>query len=335
MMPKMTCLIPALWYNREKNGFCGRFDVDLGRERMLCMKEEKSKLLQELAAKVKELACGGLCVAFSGDDGSALLLKLAMEAQARVLAVTFHTPLAPAEEADAAQARAKALGAEEHLLHVDVLRDARIASNTPSRCYYCRRMQFEALSAFAASRGVFSVCDGACADAAQPLREDKVRALRELGVRSPLRECGVTRAQARALLRELSEAPGETLAPCLAQRLPFDTPLEKAELQLIADGERLLRGLRLERCYLYLHGGLARIVAGREQAASILAAARDCVTGLKGLGFSQVTLDLAALPSPEEDAPAPMPERAAESLPGADFPPAEGWAEAPSAPSAG
>lgn len=264
------------------------------------MKEEKSKLLQELEAKVKELACGGMCVAFSGDDGSALLLKLAMEAKARVLAVTFQTPLASRDEANAAQERARALGAEEHLLPVDVLRDARITSNSPSRCYYCRRTQFEALAAFAINRGIFSVCDGACADAPEDGREDKERALRELGVRSPLRECGVTRAQARALLRELGAEPGAALAPCLAKRLPIDTPLEKPELQLIADGERLLRGLRLDGCFLYAHGGLARIVTRREQAASVLAAAQDCVTGLKSLGFSQVTLDLSPLPCAEE-----------------------------------
>ena len=57
------------------------------------------------------------------------------------------------------------------------------------------------------------------------------------------------------MLRELGVAPGAMLSPCLAKRLPFDTPLEKAELKLIEDGERLLRGLRLDGCYLYLHGG--------------------------------------------------------------------------------
>lgn len=267
------------------------------------MKEEKSKLLQKLEAKVKELSCGGICIAFSGDDGSTLLLKLAVNTKARVLAVTFQTPLTPEEEACAAQERAKALGAEDHLLPVDMLRDARIASNSPKRCYYCRRALFEALSAFAVNRGIFSICDGSCADAAGDERESKDRALRELGVRSPLRECGITRAQSRELLQELDIGPGAALSPCLAKRLPFDTPLEKAKLKLIKDGERLLRGLRLDGCFLYLHGGLARIVARREQAASVLAAAQDCVTGLKCLGFSQVTLDLEPLPCIEEPEP--------------------------------
>ena len=196
------------------------------------MKEEKSKLLQALEAKVKELTCGGMCIAYSGDDGSTLLLKLAADMKARILAVTFRSPLAPVEEAQAAQERAKAFGAESHLLPVDLLRDPRIASNSPSRCFYCRRTQYEALSAFAVNRGIFCICDGTCADAGEAEQEDKLRALRELGVRSPLKECGVTRAQARALLRELGVAPGAMLSPCLAKRLPFDTPLEKAELKL-------------------------------------------------------------------------------------------------------
>lgn len=59
------------------------------------MKEEKSKLLQALEAKVKELTCGGMCIAYSGDDGSTLLLKLAADMKARILAVTFRSPLAP------------------------------------------------------------------------------------------------------------------------------------------------------------------------------------------------------------------------------------------------
>lgn len=79
------------------------------------MKEEKSKLLQALEAKVKELTCGGMCIAYSGDDGSTLLLKLAADMKARILAVTFRSPLAPVEEAQAAQERAKAFGAESHL----------------------------------------------------------------------------------------------------------------------------------------------------------------------------------------------------------------------------
>ena len=182
------------------------------------MKEEKSKLLQALEAKVKELTCGGMCIAYSGDDGSTLLLKLAADMKARILAVTFRSPLAPVEEAQAAQERAKAFGAESHLLPVDLLRDPRIASNSPSRCFYCRRTQYEALSAFAVNRGIFCICDGTCADAGEAEQEDKLRALRELGVRSPLKECGVTRAQARALLRELGVAPGAMLSPCLAKR---------------------------------------------------------------------------------------------------------------------
>ena len=73
------------------------------------MKEEKSKLLQALEAKVKELTCGGMCIAYSGDDGSTLLLKLAADMKARILAVTFRSPLAPVEEAQAAQERARRL----------------------------------------------------------------------------------------------------------------------------------------------------------------------------------------------------------------------------------
>ena len=185
------------------------------------MKEEKSKLLQALEAKVKELTCGGMCIAYSGDDGSTLLLKLAADMKARILAVTFRSPLAPVEEAQAAQERAKAFGAESHLLPVDLLRDPRIASNSPSRCFYCRRTQYEALSAFAVNRGIFCICDGTCADAGEAEQEDKLRALRELGVRSPLKECGVTRAQARALLRELGVAPGAMLSPALPNAFPL------------------------------------------------------------------------------------------------------------------
>ncbi|MFR2842721.1 MAG: hypothetical protein ACLTB5_10180 [Acutalibacteraceae bacterium] len=136
------------------------------------MKEEKSKLLQALEAKVKELTCGGMCIAYSGDDGSTLLLKLAADMKARILAVTFRSPLAPVEEAQAAQERAKAFGAESHLLPVDLLRDPRIASNSPSRCFYCRRTQYEALSAFAVNRGIFCICDGTCADAGEAEQED-------------------------------------------------------------------------------------------------------------------------------------------------------------------
>lgn len=263
------------------------------------MEKQKSKLLQKLEAKVKELVYGGACLAFSGDDGSVLLLRLAVETKARVIAVTFQTPLVLEHESLAAQQRAKALGAQSALLPVDVLRDAHVASNAPGRFYYCERMQFEALASFAASYGIFNICDGSCVDTADEERQDRARALRELGVRSPLLECGVTHAQARQLLQELGEAPGAALSPSLAKRFPLDTPVERAELKLIEEGERLLRGLRLEGCFLYLHGNLARIVARRDQAAGVLASAQDCVDGLKALGFTHVTLDLELQPCEE------------------------------------
>ena len=60
-----------------------------------------------------------------------------------------------------------------------------------------------------------------------------------------------------------------------------------------------MRGLRLEGCFLYLHGNLARIVARRDQAAGVLASAQDCVDGLKALGFTHVTLDLELQPCEE------------------------------------
>ena len=140
-------------------------------------------------------------VAFSGGVDSAWLLHEAVRYARRTAAYFVRTPFQPAlEQADAADT-ARRLGATLRVIDVDILAAPGVAANPPDRCYYCKKALFTRLIAAAAADGLPLVADGSNASDDASDRPG-MRALRELGVRSPLRECGVTKSEIRRLAAE-------------------------------------------------------------------------------------------------------------------------------------
>ena len=147
----------------------------------------------------------------------------------------------------------------------------------------------------AREQGLATVMDGTNAD---DLREPRpgLRALRELGVRSPLAELGIDKATVRTMAAALglpcADAPS---APCLATRFPYGTRLTESALCAVAEGEALIRRHLPPTATLRLrvHGDLARIEVAPETLPTLLAAREELLAGLTPLGFRHVTLDLA------------------------------------------
>lgn len=179
-------------------------------------------------------------VAFSGGIDSAWLLHEALRYGRRTRAYFVRTPFQPAFELQDAQATAAALGAELTVLDADVLALPAVAENPENRCYHCKRFLFTALQAQAKKDGFPLVLDGSNASDDAGDRPG-MAALRELGVRSPLRECGLTksdiRTQARAAGIALWDKPSYA---CLATRIPSGTPITREDLQRVEAGEGLL-----------------------------------------------------------------------------------------------
>ena len=164
-----------------------------------------------------------------------------------------------------------------------------------------KKMLFQKLLDLAEELEVPSVADGTNADDLTVFRPG-LRALAELGIKSPLAEAGFTKAEVRALAgkRELSVS-GRPSAPCLATRFPYDTHLTKEGLRTVEEGEALLGKYISGNIRLRVHNNMARIEADPDQFPTLIKHHEDITGALRKLGFRYVTLDLAGFRSGSYD----------------------------------
>ena len=239
---------------------------------------------------------GKVLVAFSGGvDSTFLLLEcLQVLGKGSVTAVTVdHALMAPGELEEALRT-ASSLGAEILTVRIDPLSIPEVSGNDPSRCYHCKRLIFSSLKELAAERDIPWVLDGTNAEDA-PESRPGMRALAELGIRSPLREAGLTKEMVREALRRAGIAAWDKpSSPCLATRFPAGCGIGKEDVLRAARGEAVLRDLGFRVFRLRVHGDLARIeVSRREMGPFLEDGTRSLViSGLKALGYRFISLDL-------------------------------------------
>ncbi len=241
-------------------------------------------------------AMEGVAVAFSGGVDSTLLLKIAVDVLGeRVLAVTALSATTPAHEKQDANAYARSIGAAHLEIASDEMTLAAFTANPPDKCYICKQSRFGAIVRLAAERGIQWVADGENSDDADDYRPGR-RAARELGVRSPLREAGLTKAEIRQLSRMLGLPSWNKPAyACLASRIPYGQVITPAKLKAVDAAEDFVRSLELARQVRIRHAGdTARIEVEPEAVARFLDSGvrRQVVSRLQELGFKFVSLDL-------------------------------------------
>lgn len=231
-------------------------------------------------------------LAFSGGTDSALLLCEARRLGADVKAYFVKGPFQPQFELEDARRLARELGAEMEVIETDVLALPEVAENGPRRCYYCKRAIFSLIFERARRDGYESVIDGTNASDQVDDRPG-MQAIAELGVLSPLRMCGVTKAQVRELSAEagLFTARKPSYA-CLATRVPTGTAITREALEKVERGEEALREMGFSDLRLRLEGTGARLEL---PAAQLPAVVQNRERVLKALlpSFSRVTVDLA------------------------------------------
>ena len=229
-------------------------------------------------------------LAFSGGTDSALLLCEARRLGADVKAYFVKGPFR--KELEDARRLAKELGAEMEVIETDVLALPEVAENGPRRCYYCKRAIFSLIFERARRDGYDTVIDGTNASDQVDDRPG-MQAIAELGVLSPLRMCGVTKAQVRELSAEagLFTARKPSYA-CLATRVPTGTAITREALEKVERGEETLREMGFSDLRLRLEGTGARLEL---PAAQLPAVVQNRERVLKALlpSFSRVTVDLA------------------------------------------
>jgi uncharacterized protein len=238
---------------------------------------------------------GRVLVAYSGGVDSTLLLKVAHDVLGRgAAAVTAASVIHPAWETREAKAIARGLGVPLTVLRVEPLEDPAFAGNPPERCYFCKQKIFSRFLEIARSRGIPWVADGTNAGDVGDFRPG-LRALAELGVRSPLKEAGLTKNEIRRLSRSLGLPTADKPAlACLASRFPYGTRLDKKGLRQVGRAEDILRRLGFGQVRVRHHGAVARLeVEPRHFDRLMKAAVRNEISRrFKKLGYAYVALDL-------------------------------------------
>lgn len=237
---------------------------------------------------------GSVAVALSGGVDSMTLAKAAYLALGeRAVALTAESELLSREERREAREGARAIGIRHVVLEADDLSCPEVRRNDRQRCYYCKRHRMEKLLAWAKNHGFAVVADGSNVSDRSDFRPG-ARALQELGIKSPLAECGFVKEDIRALARKWDLAVWDKpSAACLASRVAYGIELTAARLERIDEAERYLRHLGVRgQLRVRDHGNLARLEAAEASVELLAAKRREISQRLKELGFDYVTLDM-------------------------------------------
>lgn len=233
-------------------------------------------------------------IAYSGGLDSTFLLKVAVDALGRknVLAVTARSETYPAAEYKEAVRIAKLIGARHLTIHTNELDIEHYRSNPVNRCYYCKRELFRELDRLRKSRKMAYLIDGANFDDLKDIRHGRLAA-KELNVKSPLVEAGLTKADIRKYSKELN-LPTWDKPPfaCLASRFPFHSTITAKGLERIDNAESYLRGLGFKQVRVRSHKDIARIELSRRDLNKAVRLGDAITDKLKKLGFVYAALDL-------------------------------------------
>lgn len=255
------------------------------------MQEKLAHLTQQLRAHAP------LVIAYSGGVDSAYLLAEAHRCLGdEALGVIADSPSLPRQALADALALAAQIGARVEVVQTDEMANPDYASNPINRCYFCKAELFLKLDELVLARGFRAIAYGENADDARAVRPGRLAAA-EFAVLAPLKEAGLTKAEIRALSRELSlptaDAPAQ---PCLSSRIPHGTPVTLEALAMVERGEAFLRtlGFRVFRVRHLVQpeaAPIAKVQIAPDEMERLAPVREEVERGLRAAGYGSVEVD--------------------------------------------
>ena len=251
---------------------------------------EKLEQLKELFTEMDQAL-----IAYSGGVDSTLVAKIANDVLGdRALAVTAVSPSLLPEELEDAKIQAATIGISHKIVETQEMDNPNYTSNPVNRCYFCKSELHDTLKPLALELGYPYVVDGVNADDLHDYRPG-IQAAKERGVRSPLAEIGVTKAEVRQISQQLGltwwDKPAQ---PCLSSRFPYGEEITIAKLQRVGRAEIYLRNLGWQNLRVRSEGDTARIELSPDKIKDFVLTTDlpTLVSAFQNWGFIYVTLDL-------------------------------------------
>ncbi len=253
---------------------------------------EKLIQLKKTLRKMKSMV-----IAYSGGVDSTFLLKIAREElrnKNKILAVTACSAIFLPEEMKIAQQITQKLQVKHQIMDTTQLDNPSFFTNPPNRCYYCKKELFSKLSYLAKENGLNFVVDGSNLDDLGDFRPG-MQAAKELGIRSPLIEVGLSKEGIRNLSRKMGlptwNKPSQA---CLASRFPYGTKITRTALRKVAEAEAFLKTLGISQVRVRCYGAWARIEVPVSQISRLVneKIRSILIEKFKHIGYTYITLDL-------------------------------------------
>lgn len=257
---------------------------------------ENENLIQQKLHNLKEYlrSLGRVAVAFSSGVDSTFLLKVTHDVLGdNAVAVTATSCSFPKREFDEAASFCAANGIKQITVVSNELDIPEFRKNPTNRCYLCKSALFKKIISLAKENGIEYVCEGSNVDDMGDYRPG-MKAVAELGIKSPLRECGFSKEEIRALSKEMNLPTWDKPSfACLASRFVYGEEINEKKLSMVENAEQFLLDMGFKQFRVRIHGeNLARIEVLPADLQALLFKREEVTKHLRELGFAYVTMDL-------------------------------------------